>query len=317
MRARTSRRTRILVAIGVLLAIGLTRAVWKNRGSSSRPKTPVVLPVWTPAGTPPALPARSPGCERTGAASGEMVRTVRVRGNERTYRLFVPPPTAGDRALPVVFSFHGGKQPTGKTVLPLGGVAGVLPELAQVGAIYVSPQGTLFPRERTLGWYAGCPSDDVEFFDAMLSEIGASHCIDPRAVLVTGFSWGADMALALACCRGERIRAVAPASGANLHAMPRCPAARLPALRATYAANEPFYDVAELAASVAFFRQVHRCQEGSDQVEPAPCVAHRGCAQAVVECRYSSIGHQVPPGFSRDTWAFFTKLIADDPLGKL
>jgi poly(3-hydroxybutyrate) depolymerase len=215
----------------------------------------------------------------------------------------------------VVFNFHHAKQMTQVPAPTLPPMTGGLAELPAVkaGAIYVAPQGTPFTKERTIGWYASCPGDDVDFFDAMLAAIGDSHCIDPRAVLVTGFSWGAEMALALACCRGDRIRLVAPASGVNLHDMPRCPARALPALRVTYAENDDAFRPAELAGAVTFFRRAHRCEEASDPVEPPPCVSYRGCDAPVVECRYRSIGHQVAPGFAEETWKLFSDLIARDP----
>jgi poly(3-hydroxybutyrate) depolymerase len=310
MRPRASRAAKIVTVAAALLALTLVRAAWKGRGSDPRPRGPLVLPVWTGAdAAAPPLPARSPGCDHPGP-TGQLRRKLHVAGAERTY-LMVVPPAAGPTPLPVIIHFHGSSVATKDATPHPEVMAGRLPALpaVQAGAIFVAPDGSLFPRERKLGWYAACPSDDMDFFDALLAEVAASHCIDPRAVLLTGFSWGADMALAVACCRGDKVRALAIASGANLRDMPCCPAARLPALRMTYAENDPFYDRAELAGAVRFFRDAHRCGDGAP-TDPAPCVAYRGCAQPVVECRYPRGGHQMPGGFAEDSWAFFSSLIA-------
>jgi poly(3-hydroxybutyrate) depolymerase len=284
------------------------------------PGPPPSLPVWTggDAGVAPPLPSRSPGCDRADVPTGDLVRAVTVAGYERRYRMFVPagPPA---RPLPVVFYFNGKGHYSPilpePPALPRWALASGLADLTEVasGAIFVVPRGTRFPPDHSVGWYSGCPSDDVDFFDKMLAAIGDSHCIDPRKVLVGGFSWGSEMSLALACCRGDKIRAVVAASGAHLESMPRCPATRLPALRASYDVDgDPFYSREELAGAVAFFRRAHHCAAESDPVDAAPCVAYRGCDAPVVDCAYRGLGHNPPPGFARRTWAFFAGLTAGD-----
>lgn len=300
----------------LLIVLIVTLGVFSATRRRSKP-SPVALPVWTGAdagvGTP--LPARSPGCARSGAATGTFTRTVKVAGYDRRYLMVVPTDHGAARPLPVIFHFHGrgtllhGEAAQWQT--PARFLAGGLPALPEVsrGAIFVAPRGTPFPADRSVGWYVGCPSDDADFFDAMLAEIGDSHCIDPRAVFVTGFSWGAEMAVALACCRGEKIRAIAPASGTNLAAIPACPAGKLPALRATFAEKGDWaYSEDELVKSVTFFRKAHHCSDQSDPVEPAPCVSYRGCDQPVVDCRYPGLGHTIAPRFAEATWKFFAEL---------
>jgi polyhydroxybutyrate depolymerase len=310
---------RALLLIPLVLAAPAVPVIVRQMLHRRGPPPATVLPVWTgaDAGAMP-LPARSPGCDGTGAPTGDLMRTVTVGGRERHYRMIVP---AGKpaRPMPVVF-FYGGwapylpNAPANRPPVPASMSAGGLPALPEVatGAIYVAPRGTPFPKDRSVGWYSGCPGEDIDFFDAMLSAIGESHCIDPRAVLVTGFSWGADMTLALACCRGDKIRAIAPASGAYLAGMPRCPAPRMPALRATYDREDPSASSAELVAAVTFFRQVHHCAAESDPVEPAPCISYRGCDAPVIQCEHHGLGHNLPPGFARRSWGLLADLIAAD-----
>jgi pimeloyl-ACP methyl ester carboxylesterase len=42
----------------------------------------------------------------------------------------------------------------------------------------------------------------------MLSEIEVSYCIDTERVFAAGGSWGGDVVIALACHRGDKLRAV-------------------------------------------------------------------------------------------------------------
>jgi poly(3-hydroxybutyrate) depolymerase len=57
---------------------------------------------------------------------------------------------------------------------------------------------------------------DVAFTDAILAQIEGDLCIDKSRVFATGFSFGAAMAMALACTRADVFRAVAFFSGADL-----------------------------------------------------------------------------------------------------
>jgi len=57
---------------------------------------------------------------------------------------------------------------------------------------------------------------DVAFTDAILTQLEGDLCIDKTRVFATGFSFGAGMAMALACTRADVFRAVAFFSGADL-----------------------------------------------------------------------------------------------------
>ena len=57
---------------------------------------------------------------------------------------------------------------------------------------------------------------DVGFTDAILAQLEGDLCIDKTRVFATGFSFGAGMAMALACTRADVFRAVAFFSGADL-----------------------------------------------------------------------------------------------------
>lgn len=79
----------------------------------------------------------------------------------------------------------------------------------------------VYPEGLNESWNAGacCGTsasggvDDVAFVDAMLDDIEAHHCVDPKRVYAAGFSNGGMLAHRLACESSERIAAIGPVSG--------------------------------------------------------------------------------------------------------
>ena len=72
----------------------------------------------------------------------------------------------------------------------------------------------------------------------------------------------------------------------------------------TYADNDA-YPQSGFDQVMGFFRGEHGCESSSTSVSPSPCKAWDGCGEAVIECRYSGLGHSFPAGWAADTWAFF------------
>jgi polyhydroxybutyrate depolymerase len=246
-------------------------------------------------------PSRSAGCGMAGAATGSLARTATIAGTNRTYTLVVP--TSYQPAVPraLVFVFHGAGGNAGSAMgMGLQDTPG-----AADGAIFVFPDGIPF-ESFGVGWDQHCTGRDMPFYDAMVQAVESRYCVDTRRRFVAGFSWGADMSDALACCRGDQIRAIAPASGDEVSYNPTCPGAVRPAFRLTYGDNDGAYTQQQFRDSVDFFRAAHGCSTSSDAVTPSPCVAYRGCAKPVIECRYAGIGHSWPSTWARDTWTFFS-----------
>lgn len=273
-----------------------------------RKRAPEVhLPQWT-AGDPglpiEQWPTHSAGCASSRLPSGKQARTVRVGERARKFDVHIPGDHRPERPLPLVFFFHG-KHGLNLTS-PRKGVAELLAGAGDK-LILVVPTGLVYGGDDPAqGWNTRCEGPDMPFFDAMLAELESSLCINPRQVFAAGFSWGADMVDALACCRGDRLRAIAAASGGVMGANQRCPARRLPAFRLTHGGDEA-YPPEILAASVRFFRQAHGCSEATAPVHPRPCVEYQGCAQPVVLCRYQDMGHSLPRDFGEATWGFFAR----------
>jgi polyhydroxybutyrate depolymerase len=173
-------------------------------------------------GRPAALaaPTRAPiprsGCE-TGRRipAGTATAKINVGKATRDYHLAVPAGSRANAALPLVFNFHGpGQSPAdleSYTHLAAGGLAD--------GNVVVTPAGVAgrwnFVRSAAAG------PDDVAFVEAVLNELTARMCLNPKRVFAVGYSDGADMAIAAACALSGRFAAVVAVAGSVLPAA--CP----------------------------------------------------------------------------------------------
>jgi hypothetical protein len=117
--------------------------------------------------------------------------------------------------------------------------------------------------------------------------------------MAAGFSWGADMVDALACCRGQLLRGVASFSGDEVDANPVCRSRARPAAWLRYgtslgAGGDGVYTRQQFRAAVDFFRQGQSCSAESVPVAPEPCRSFVGCTAPVVACERSDLAHEVP-----------------------
>ncbi|MDP8961061.1 MAG: hypothetical protein M3N32_05530 [Actinomycetota bacterium] len=173
------------------LAAGLAVAAVLAACSSGPPTGPQV-------GSPPS------------AKDQVATRQVTVKGQVRTYRLFVP--ASVDRAASLIVVLHdaGG---TAQTIAQ----ATQFERKAATGGFVVA-----YPESLSGTWNGGfccgsAPSqgiDDVGFLERLLEELSADPRIDPARIYVAGVSNGAVMAYRFACERAERIAGVASVAGA-------------------------------------------------------------------------------------------------------
>ncbi|GAA0894981.1 RICIN domain-containing protein [Streptomyces asiaticus] len=141
--------------------------------------------------------------------------TMQVGGQTRSYILRIPAGYDSNHPYRLIFGFHWRGGTAGD--VDSGGSDGYnwsyygLRRLADANnsTIFVAPQGN------GNGW-ANPGGQDVDFVDAMVSQIEAGLCVDTTQVFSAGFSYGAAMSYALACSRATVFRAVAVYSGANL-----------------------------------------------------------------------------------------------------
>lgn len=247
-----------------------------------------------------AAASPSAGCGGNASPTGERALTVTVNGVKRTFKVKVEGPYVATAPRALVFGFHG---LGGSSSAKLAGRMAAIPSAA-TAAVFVDPDGIAF-ENAGVGWNQRCEGYDLAFFDEMVRVVEAEYCIDTKRRFALGFSWGADFVNALACCRGDVLRAVAAESGDEVDYNGSCPGSVRPAFRISYGGADNAYLPAQFTAAVDFYRAAHGCSAQSDPVSPSPCVSYRGCAKSVLECRYPSLGHTEPPNAAEDMWAWF------------
>jgi polyhydroxybutyrate depolymerase len=159
--------------------------------------------------TRPAVP--SAGCKAAPTDKVEYAKqTMSVAGMDRYYILSAP---AGDSAkpMPLVVDFHG--------LLEGADIQSRLSNFGSYGQdhgfVTAEPNGSGTP----LRWNTNPDTNanpDLQFIDAMVTEIGNTHCIDTSRVYATGLSYGAIVTSFLACNRADTFAAFAPVSGITL-----------------------------------------------------------------------------------------------------
>lgn len=244
----------------------------------------------------------SPGCGNAGAPAGEAVRNLTIQGVERRFIVDAPAVIDVGKPLSLVFVFHG----NGGTGQGIQGMGIQNAEGAQDNAVFVFPDGLPF-KGFGVGWNGHCDGYDMEFFDTMVATLSADYCIDPSRIFAAGFSWGGDMCESLACCRGDVVRGIAPASGPELYPAMECPGTTRPAFRMTYATHDA-YPPEMFADRIDFFRTEHACAQSSSPIEPSPCIAYDDCDEPVIACEYEGLGHAWPQDYGAETWKFFSQL---------
>lgn len=246
----------------------------------------------------------SVGCGNASAPTGEQQRSLMIQGVDRTFIVDAPPQIDPELPLALVFVFHGnGGNGQSSQGMGLQNVPG-----AQDQAVFVFPDGIEY-MGFGVGWNAVCEEYDMEFFDTMIATLSEDYCIDPQRIFAGGFSWGGDMCQALACCRGDVVRAIAPASGPEFYPNTypaACPDTVRPAFRMTYATNDA-YPPQMFADTIEWHRTEQGCSADPLPTEPAPCVAYQDCDQPVIACEYEGLGHAWPGDWADETWAFFSQ----------
>jgi hypothetical protein len=259
----------------------------------------------------PRTTTEASGCGRAGQATGDLALTAKDgKGKTRDYELLVPSSYDPSKPLALSFVYHGagGKAENAKG-FGLQDAPG-----ARDASLFVFPQGIEF-QNFGVGWDDACGGYDVALFDQMLSSIKSTYCIDPKRVFVAGFSWGCDHATALACCRGDKIRAIAAGSCADeftdkadykTYANFPCPSKAPTGIRFTHQANgDTGYPPPLFATTSGLYRSINGCTSTGAQVDGA-CKSFAGCTSPFIECVYPGIGHALPSGWSTDSWVFFS-----------
>ena len=143
------------------------------------------------------------------AAVASEVRRVNIGGEQRSYRLYIPPDLE-DAPVPLVVALHGAVQSAAEFEADLG-----MNAIARREKFIVAyPEGInrvwddARPPMMRLG-YVVKPGDDVPFIAAVVRRLIAEGIADPSRIYVAGLSMGGFMAARMACEHSELFSAVA------------------------------------------------------------------------------------------------------------
>ncbi|HEX4340004.1 MAG TPA: alpha/beta hydrolase-fold protein [Polyangiaceae bacterium] len=186
--------------------------------------------------------AGNPGnCGMRSGMRGKTTRTVTVGGTKRTYIAYLPQSGNATTPVPLIYVFHGASQ-TGQNLYDITqysaladkeNIAAVFPD--GQGASSASGTGSLTPWNVTdgpalcgLGALVSNPSAvDLQFVDAIRTDLAADQCIDAGHVFATGFSMGGYFTHHIACDRPD-FKAAAPHSGATMADLSTCKTTHVP-----------------------------------------------------------------------------------------
>jgi len=145
---------------------------------------------------------------------------------------------------------------------------------------------------------------DPPLFEALLSKLEASYCIDRRRIFVVGHETGAIYANVLACMHAGALRGLGSLSGVAPQGM--CTGGL--AVWISQGNADTTYMLGK--ANRDFWVQQNHCDATmSTPVEPSPCLEYVGCelGRPVRYCEYS--GNQDVPSFAASAvWSFLKAL---------
>lgn len=152
----------------------------------------------------------APPCPPSRLAPGDSDRSVHVGSEARNYILHLPPSYDGLARVPLVIDFHGAGESAARER-----ESSPYPDVLDAdGVVMAFPEGLVGPAGQ--GWNVGpcCVADvdDVAFTRALVADIQALACIDPKRVYAVGVLTGGGMAHHLACHAADLFAAVAPAA---------------------------------------------------------------------------------------------------------
>lgn len=247
------------------------------------------------AGTP-SVPSNGCG-QATALASGE--QSLDVAGVTRTYVLDIPEAYTGSTPYPLVFAFHGATT-SGQFFRSM--FYGNLLSTMGDEAIVVHPDALGAPT-------AWNNQADIPFFDALLTELSSSLCIDDARVFATGHSSGGFFTNALGCQRGDVLRAIAPVSAGGPFVFGGTSCSGSVAVWLAHAENDETVTFDNGEGSRDRWLDANACAETSAPISPEPCEEYSGCDEGapVRWCVYQD-GHNWPDFAPQGIWEFFSSL---------
>ncbi|MBT4917373.1 hypothetical protein HN709_00115 [Candidatus Peregrinibacteria bacterium] len=251
------------------------------------------------------------GCGKS--SPGIVPSTFMVDGTERDAIVVIPSDYDKDKAIPLVFAFHG-RTNSNDDVKKYYGIE----KPSGGNAIFVYPAGIQGSSGYT--WSDGGDSSgdlrDYEFFDVMFEEISENYCVDLDKVYGVGHSLGAWFTNSLSCARGDVLRAVGTLGGSRSNSECTGPVAAMQ----WHNPNDELASFAGAETTRDWYLAQNQCSQGYDSVSPfwGNCVQYEGCSDIapVIFCPhendYDSRGnyytHNWPKATGEEIWNFFESL---------
>lgn len=250
-----------------------------------------------PPASPPSLAAPSPpspGCGPASASAkaGMTKRSIVVGGKTRTYHLSVPKGYDPARPHTVAVILHGATDTTPQEMQDWFPVEANLSR-----ALVAYPQALTRTHADGSGgnvtrWDLD-GSTDLDFFDAILADVGKSHCVDPAHVVAAGFSSGGNFAHQLACLRRANVKAFAAVAGPGPF-VPKCNGAV--AAWMTHDVDDDALPVSGARKARDFWAATNGCSGPFLPTATPGCTRVSSCAKGapIVYCETTGVGHDVP-----------------------
>ena len=156
----------------------------------------------------------------TPVVSGTSLGTLTSSGEQRRYRLHIPPNAATGLPLPLVINLHG----YNSNAEQQESVSQMSAKADAAGFVVVYPEGLGDPQS----WHFGTGAEgaaDVQFMRDLVESLEHQLAIDPQRIYVTGISNGAAMSYRLICSFADTAAAFALVSG-GYPPFPECQPAR-------------------------------------------------------------------------------------------
>ena len=252
------------------------------------------------AGTAPVdpnAPDPSPGCGSPAALPDGEVE-VQVGDATRGYTLRKPASYDASKPWPLVLALHPNE--TAPSYWDATSGERAFRTLLADKALLVLPHGRLNADGKN-DWRGDVPLD-LEYFEALVTELESKLCVDLKRIFAAGFSGGGSFAGALGCYRPD-IRAIAVGGAVIYFEEQDCTGT--PAAWITIGDEELIQGRIDYRD---FFRTDAGCSETTTTVDPEPCIAY-ACpdpARPVHFCSHPG-GHVWPSFGTAAAWDFFAQ----------
>jgi polyhydroxybutyrate depolymerase len=235
-----------------------------------------------PAAEAGAPPATSAGCGMNKPGGIFEITAGAARTN---YRLVLPKGYDGMKPYPVVFYLHGrGNGIEGQGNLNTDVAA------ADLGLV-------VYPKSfGGSGWEVpnrDKPDENLALLKALLDHLQQDYCVNPRKVIMTGFSSGCWFASRLACTMKDQLAGVV-AAACGLDPMGKC----MDRKPITYIIGRGDQRFGDAAMTAEFYRTRNGCTMTRAAGKVPSCEEYQGCAEGfpATYCPHAG-GHQWP-GFA-------------------